>query len=226
MPKRTTKNRSIEVIVLQADKHLGEKFEIIRVKPVYARNILLPKGIVVLADTNSKNKYAQKMIAAENDRKNKAKSLDELFMKIQNDGWIVLVRKANKEMHLYAKVDENDIAKGIHEKYGIEIEAHYIKLKKKLTAVGQFNVPFLYKELKKDIPVKIELDPEEAKKHAKAEGKEETTTAVTWEPELVKTKTQLRAEKEAAKAKERAEKDAKRAIEKAAKIKVLKEKYK
>jgi ribosomal protein L9 len=225
MPKRTTKNRSIEVIVLQADKHLGEKFEIIRVKPVYARNILLPKGIVVLADTNNKNKYAQKMVAATAERANKAKSLDELFMKIQNDGGIVLVRKANKENTLYAKVDENDIAKGIHEKYGVEMEPHYIKLKKKLTALGQYNVPFLYKELKKDIPVKIENDPEEAKKHNKAEGKTETV-AVEGEPEVVKTKAELRAEKEATKAKERAEKDAKRAIEKAEKIKMLKEKYK
>jgi len=224
MPKRTTKNRSIEVIVLQADKHLGEKFEIIRVKPVYARNILLPKGIVVLADTNNKNKYAQKMVAATTERANKAKSLDVLFMKIQNDGGIVLVKKANKENTLYAKVDENDIAQGIKEKYGIEIEAHYIKLKKKLTTLGQFNVPFLYKELKKDIPVKIENDPEEAKKHNKAEGKEEVATAGEWE--VVKTKEELRAEKEANKAKERAEKEAKRAIEKAEKIKMLKEKYK
>jgi len=225
MPKRTTKNRSIEVILLQADKHLGEKFEIIRVKPVYARNILLPKGIVVIADTNSKNKYAQKMVAATAERVNKAKSLDELFMKIQNDGGIVLVRKANKEMSLYAKVDENDIAQGLKDKYGIDIEPHYIKLKKKLTTLGQFNVPFLYKELKKDIPVKIEQDPEEAKKHAKAEGKEgeKAVESDTW---LVKSKVQLRAEKEATKAKERAEKDAKRAIEKIEKIKVLKEKYK
>ena len=221
MPKRTTKNRSIEVILLQADKHLGEKFEIIRVKPVYARNILLPKGIVVLADTNNKNKYAQKMTAAETDRKNKAKSLDELFMKIQNDGGIVLVRKANKEMNLYAKVDEAEIAKAIHEKYGIEIEPHYIKLKKKLTTLGQYNVPFLYKELKKEIPVKIELDPEEAKKHAKSEEKE-TGAGTETVSSKAKTKEEIKAERERIKA----EKDAKRAIEKIETIKKLKEKYK
>lgn len=221
MPKRTTKNRSIEVIILQADKHLGEKFEIIRVKPVYARNILLPKGIVVLADTNNKNKYAQKMTAADTDRKNKAKSLDELFMKIQNDGGLVLIKKANKEMNLYAKVDEHEIAKAIQEKYGIELEPHYIKLKKKINTLGQFNVPFLYKELKKDIPVKIELDPEEAKKHNKTDDKNTDTTGETVSSKA-KTREEIRLEKE----KMRAEKEAKRAIEKIEKIKQLKEKYK
>jgi ribosomal protein L9 len=221
MPKRTTKNRSIEVIVLQADKHLGERYEIIKVKPVYARNILLPKGIVVLADTNNKNKYAQKMVAAETERKNKAKGLDELFMKIQNDGGLVLVRKANKENHLYAKVDEHDIVKAIQEKYGIEVEAHNFKMKNKLAAIGQFNVPFLYKELKKDIPIKIEADPEEAKKHAKTDGKASEANAEVISSKA-KTKEEIRVEKE----KMKAEKEAKRAIEKAETIKKLKEKYK
>lgn len=209
------------MILLQADRHLGEKFEVIYVKPVYARNILFPRAIAVLADANNKNKYAQKMTAAEVDRKNKAKGLEDLFMKIQNDGGIVLVRKANKELNLYAKVDETDIAKAIQEKYGIEIEPHYIKLKKKLTTVGQYNVPFLYKELKKDIPVKIELDPEEAKKHAKSEEKSDETAT-----EVISSKKKTREEIKAEREKIKAEKDAKRAIEKIETIKKLKEKYK
>ncbi|MBU0626637.1 hypothetical protein KKG31_04995 [Patescibacteria group bacterium] len=214
MPKRTTKNRSIEVIVLQADKHLGEKFEIIRVKPVYARNILLAQGIVVLADTNNKNKYAQKMKAAEEDRKKKATGLEDLFMKIQNDGGITLVKKANKEHNLYAKVDENEISKHIKEIYGIDVDAHYFKLKKKLTKLGQFVVPFMYKELKKEIVVKIELDPEEAKKHAKAAEKKMTVEEVE-DNTPKKSKEELKAEKEAERAKKKVET-----------LKKLKEKYK
>ena len=43
MPRRKLENKTVEVILLQSDKHLGEKFEIVRVKPVFARNVLLPK---------------------------------------------------------------------------------------------------------------------------------------------------------------------------------------
>jgi large subunit ribosomal protein L9 len=173
MPKTSTKrkpgNKLIEVILLLSDKHLGEKFEIVKVKPVYARNILLPKKMAVLADATNKNIYQQKMQAAEVDRKNKAQSLDDLFIKIHNDGGIVITRKANKDNTLYAKVDENDIAEAIKAFYSIDIEPHYFKLKKKLTSVGQFTVPFLYKDLKKEVIVKIEADPEEEKKHKKSE---------------------------------------------------------
>ena len=157
------------------------------------------------------------MVAAESDRKKKAAGLDDLFVKLHNDEGIVLVRKANADGTLYAKVDENDIAAKISELYGVEIQSHYLKLKKKITALGIFTVPFLYKELKKDVIVKVEQDPEEAEKiakhksskNAKAEPEEE------WEAKPKKTKAEILAEKEAAKQAKRAET-----------IKRLKEKFK
>ena len=167
MPKRKLENKTIEIILLQNDKHLGEKFEIVRVKPIFARNVLLKQNIAVLADANNKNKFAQKMKAAEIDRKKKASGLEDLFVKLHTNEGITLIRKANAEGTLYAKVDENDIATKISEVYGVTLESHYLKLKKKITALGTFTVPFLYKELKKDILVKVEQDPEEAEKIAK-----------------------------------------------------------
>ena len=208
MPKRTSKNRTIEVIVLQNDRYLGEKYEIVRVKPIFARNVLLPKGIAVFADKAAKNNYKQKMEAAAVARSKKAQSLDELFTKITADEGIEIVRKANKDNTLYAKVDEHDIVEKIKEIYQIEVEPHLFKLKKKLAEVGNHMVTFAYNDLKKEILVKIkaEFDPKEAKKEEKAE---ET------EVKEVKTKEQIKAEREAKKAQEKAEKIAK-----------LKEKYK
>lgn len=82
MPKRKVENKTIEVILLQNDKHLGEKFEIVRVKPIFARNVLLPNNIAVLADDMNKNTFAQKMKSAEVDRQKKATGLEELFVKL------------------------------------------------------------------------------------------------------------------------------------------------
>ncbi len=215
MPQTSTKkkpgNKMIEVILLVNDKHLGERFEIIKVKPIFARNILLPKKMAIIADSSSKNAYEQKMKAAEVERAKKSQSLDEVFTKIHEDGGITLVRKANKDNTLYAKVDENDLIETIKEKYGVEIESHFFKLKKKLTAVGQFPVPFLYKALKKELIVNIEADPEEAKKHKKSEEKVEEV----HEDGVKKTKEEIKAEKEA-----------ERKAKKEETLKRLKEKYK
>ncbi len=217
MPRRKLENKTIEVILLQSDKHLGEKFEIVRVKPIFARNVLLPKNIAVLADANSKNKFAQKMTAAEADRKKKASGLEDLFTKLHSDEGITLVRKANADGTLYAKVDENDIATKINEVYGVEIQSHYLKLKKKITALGSFTVPFLYKELKKDLIVKVEQDPEEAEKLAKHKAAKVSKTHEVVGEEVVvkKTREEVMAEKEVARLAKREET-----------IKRLKEKFK
>ena len=207
MPKRTSKNRTIEVILLQNDRYLGEKYEIVRVKPIFARNVLLPKGIAVFADKAAKNNYKQKMEAAAVARSKKAQSLDELFTKITADEGIEIVRKANKDNTLYAKVDANDIVEKIKEVYGIEIESFLFKLKKKLTEVGTYNVVFNYNDLKKEIVVKIKGEYNEK------EGKKEENKEI--EVKVEKTKEELKAEREA-----------KRAAEKAEKIAKLKEKYK
>ena len=193
--------------MLQNDKHLGEKYEIVRVKPIFARNVLFPNKIAILADKEAKNNYAQKMEAAKATREKKAASLEDLFSKISADEWIEIIRKANKDNTLYAKVDENDISAKINEVYGIEVEPHLFKLKKKLSEVGTYNVSFAYNNLKRDITVKITAEVDE-KATKKDEEKEEVK-------EVIKTKEEIRAEREAAKAKEKAEKIAK-----------LKEKYK
>jgi ribosomal protein L9 len=132
MPRRTVKNRNIEVILLQDDKHLGEKYEIVNVRPIFARNVLLPQNIAVLADKANKNKYQQKMQAAVVAREKKATSLEDLFAKMTENGGVKLIRKVNKDNVLYAKVNESDIVEAIKEAYGVEIDAHNLKLKKKL----------------------------------------------------------------------------------------------
>ncbi len=214
MPKRKVENKVVEVILLQSDKHLGEKFEIVKVKPIFARNVLLPKNMAVLADAMNKNKFAQKMKAAESDRQKKAVNLEDLFIKLHNDEGITLIRKANADGTLYAKVDENDIATKINEVYGTEIEPHYFKLKKKISALGSFTIPFLYKELKKEVIVKIEQDPEEAEKLAK--NKKWTKKEIAEEEVKVKkTREEIAAEREAARLAKREET-----------IKRLKEKFK
>lgn len=197
------------MILLQDDKHLGEKYEIVAVKPIFARNVLLPQNIAVLADKANRNKYEQKMQAAIATRAKKAAGLEDLFVKMTENGGVVITRKVNKDNVLYAKVHESDIAEAIKEVYGIEVESHFFKLKKKINEAGTFVVPFMYKDIKKELTVVV-------KPEASTEKVESIQQATHEAPAQVeKTKEELKAEREAKKAAEKAEKIAK-----------LKEKYK
>ena len=174
MPRRKLENRTIEVILLESNKHLGERFEIVRVKPVFARNVLLPKNMAVLATANMVNRYSQKIKAAEKERVAKAEWFKWLLANIEKDGWLVFTGKVNKDGTLYAKIDESDIAKLVKETYKLDVEDHFFKMKKKITTIWDFVVPFLYKDIKWDIAVRVNAEnPEVIEKKEKVVVKEE-----------------------------------------------------
>ena len=174
MPRRKLENRTIEVILLESNKHLGERFEIVRVKPVFARNVLLPKNMAVLATANMVNRYSQKIKAAEKERVAKAEWFKWLLANIEKDWGLVFTGKVNKDGTLYAKIDESDIAKLVKETYKLDVEDHFFKMKKKITTIWDFVVPFLYKDIKWDIAVKVNAEnPEVIEKKEKVVVKEE-----------------------------------------------------
>ena len=182
MPRRKLENRTIEVILLESNKHLGEKFEIVRVKPVFARNVLLPKNMAVLATANMVNRYSQKIKAAEKERAVKAEWFKWLLANIEKDGGLVFTGKVNKDGTLYAKIDESDIAKLVKETYKLDVEDHFFKMKKKITTIWDFMVPFLYKDIKWDIAVRVNAEnPEVIEKKEKVKVVKEEEKVEEWE---------------------------------------------
>jgi len=155
MPRRTQKNSTVEVIVLKADKHLWEKYEVVRVKPIFAKNVLLPKGIVVLATAWNLNTYLQKMEAAKEQRAKKATGFNDMLDKVIQAGGLTFEKKANDRGSLYSKLDAKEISEKLESEFSVKVPDHLIKMKKKIQAAGDFKVPFKYKEIERDIPVTV-----------------------------------------------------------------------
>jgi len=77
---------------------------------------------------------------------------------------------------LYAQVSEADIASRISEIYSISVDPHYLRIKKKIKQTGEYTVPFMFQNIKKDIKVTVVAENE--KVEAKAETAPETTEQV------------------------------------------------
>ena len=167
MPKRSLKNKTIEVILLESDKHLGEKFEVVRVAPIFARNVLFPQSKAVPATAEYKHNFEKKMEAAANDRVKKAAGLEDLFTKIQQAGGLTIERKVNEANTLYDKVDAGDISAAIKEAHKLDVDSHLFKMKTKISTPGETVVPFLYKEMKKMVTVNVVAAKEEKKEETK-----------------------------------------------------------
>lgn len=151
-------DKRIDVILLENDKHLGEKYEMVKVKAIFAKNVLFPLNRAVLANTNHINTYKAKMENAVKAKAKKAESLTHLFEKIANDDGVQFAMKANDRGVLYEKIDAAHIANRIHELYSIEVESHYFKMKKKILSLGEYTVPFQYGTVDKDIRIIVKAE--------------------------------------------------------------------
>ncbi len=172
MAKRLIKNRTIDVILLESDKNLGEKYEVISVKPIFAKNVLLPKWIAVVATADNLHKYELKMQKTKEKLANKVKSLNELFMTIQKDWWIVVTKKMNEKGTLYDKVGSDDVLNLVEEKYSIKLDAYCIKMKKKISAIGEFKVSYKYKDLDRNILLIVKWEEVKTTKEEKGNKEE------------------------------------------------------
>lgn len=137
-------DKRISVILLEADKNLGEKYEVVKVAPIFARNVLFPQSIAVLADANNLYGYKNKIVKAQEVKVAKSTTYKDLFSKISQDDGLVFEMKANEKGVLYEKIDPSHIAAAIEYKYNTQVPAHLFKMKKKLSALGEYAVSFQY----------------------------------------------------------------------------------
>ena len=129
----------MEVILLKDLKGLGSEGEIVKVKPGFARNFLVPRGIALRA---SKSNLA---VAEERKRIKEAK---EYRVEKANQVLIDKLAKANitievqvgEEERIFGSVTTQDIQKSLEEK-GITIDRSCILMEEPIKSLGVYNIP-------------------------------------------------------------------------------------
>lgn len=170
MAKKATKiDKRIDVIVLEPSKHLGEKYDIVKVKPIFARNVLFPQSKAVLADADALYAYKDKIEKAKQNKVKRSDAFTSLFKKIEDDGGLEFTMKANDKGVLYEKIHASHLVKTIKESYGEELEEHRFKMKKHLSNVGEYSVPFHYNNVESILSVSIKGDYDKKPKAAREE---------------------------------------------------------
>ncbi|MBP5197611.1 MAG: 50S ribosomal protein L9 [Lachnospiraceae bacterium] len=145
----------MKIILLQDEKKLGKKGDIIEANDGYARNYILPKKIGVEATSaNLNNLKLQKAnddkIALEN--LNKAK---ELAADLESKQIVVKI-KAGEGGKTFGSVSTKEIATSCKEQHGIEIDKKKIQLPEAIKSFGNFEVPIkLHPQVTAKLNVKV-----------------------------------------------------------------------
>ena len=111
----------MKVIFLQDVKGQGKKGEIKEVSEGYARNFLLPKGVVQIATEGAKKTLNQQVASAQKKKDNEKKEAQELAARL-NEMTVVIKAKAGEGGRLFGAITSKQIAEALEEAQKIAID--------------------------------------------------------------------------------------------------------
>lgn len=128
----------MEIILKETIETLGQEGEVVKVKPGYARNFLIPKKRAVLVSKASLaqlEKEKQAIAARLAEQKKKAEGLAA-----QLEGKVItLAKRVGDETRLFGSVTNNDIAVAL-QAAGITVEKKAIILPEPIKTIGEFKI--------------------------------------------------------------------------------------
>ena len=127
-------------VILQHDVHnVGKSGELVKVRPGYARNFLIPRDLAVPATTAAVNRIAhEKAVAVAKAEKAKAGARD-LASKI-NGLTVTIARPVGEEDRLFGSVTSKDIHAAVKAQ-GFELDRKQMHLAEPIKALGTYEVP-------------------------------------------------------------------------------------
>ena len=127
-------------VILQADvTKLGESGELVKVRPGFARNYLLPRQLAVPATTAQINRLNhEKAVAVAKAEKHK-KEMKDLAAKIEALK-IQISRPVGEDDKLFGSVTAKDIENAV-KAAGVEIDRKKMHLADPIKALGTFEIP-------------------------------------------------------------------------------------
>ena len=143
----------IELILMQRVEKLGQMGELVKVRPGYARNLLLPLGKAIRAN------------AANLKRREEAERVAERVTGLT----VTIIRQAGESGSLYGSVSARDIAEGCKEG-GLTVSRNQVLLGQPIKVLGLTNVRVeLHPEVHFTVVVNVARSVEEAARQARGE---------------------------------------------------------
>ncbi|MGA0232401.1 MAG: 50S ribosomal protein L9 [Saprospiraceae bacterium] len=135
----------MDIILLQTMDKLGDKHDVVSVKPGYGRNYLIPQGFAVIANATNRKKL-EKLI--EEEKANENARIDEykaMAEKLKGQTLKIGV-KSGTSGKIFGKVTNVQIAQALKENFEIELERKKIVLSEEPKEIGTYPVTIQFHE--------------------------------------------------------------------------------
>ena len=142
----------MELLLKQNVEHLGRTGDVVDVKPGYARNYLLPRGLAVLVTKSNIAEVERARAQAIAEEGARVAGLKEMGSKLA-DLSVTIEGKANEEGHLFGSVNASQIAAALREK-DIAVDDKMVRLENPLKEIGVYDV-MIHLHADVEAPIKV-----------------------------------------------------------------------
>ncbi len=151
----------MNVILLERVPKLGQMGDVVKVKPGFARNFLLPqkKALRATKDNITYFESQRKTLEAQNlERRSEAEAVGAKMSNLK----VTLIRQASEALQLYGSVTSRDIADGAAAE-GVKLQRSQIELDKPIKSLGAHKIKVhLHPEVAVEITTIVARSPDEA----------------------------------------------------------------
>lgn len=165
--------KTIKVLLTENVNDLGIVGDVVNVKPGYARNFLVPRGIATDPTEGNIRRLAQKRLQADQEIKLRRAQQEELIQKLEGHE-ITMLRSANEQGVLFGGVSGSDIAEMLVQD-GFPIDERAVRLSEQIKRLDSYEVPIvLAEDLKTSIKLWVVSDKPTEELETSDEGTEST----------------------------------------------------
>lgn len=143
----------MEIILKQDVKHLGYKDDVVKVRPGYGRNYLIPQGLAELATPSARKVLAENMKQAQFKQEKLRKDADALAAAMKEAN-VILGAKAGETGKIFGAVTTLQLSEAI-KKLGYDVDRRNITFESDVKMVGKHLANL---NLHREVKVQIEFE--------------------------------------------------------------------
>jgi len=144
----------MKVILNDYIENLGERGDVVAVKPGFARNFLLPKGLAYPDTPGNRRQFDQEQKKWEEMDLSRKTAAEKIAVDLKGVE-LVFERRASEKDVLFGSVSVVDLARQLADK-GYEIDKRRISLDQPIKALGSFDVDVqIHRDVMVSLPVHV-----------------------------------------------------------------------
>jgi len=148
----------MDVILIKDMPGLGDRNDIVKVKPGYARNYLIPKKFAVIATPSMRKIVAENIKQQVNKEKKIRENNQNLAKQLAETADLKILVKSSEKGKLFGSVNNTQISESLNEK-GFNIDRRRIILQEPIKQTGSYTAKIkLYKDIEAEINFQVVSD--------------------------------------------------------------------